>query len=35
MPPKKDNWEVIRDEETFFKFFNEDNKRLAVLDIHP
>ena len=35
MPPRKEYWTTINDEETFFKFFTEDNKRLSVLDIHP
>jgi hypothetical protein len=35
MPPKKEYWEIIKDEEVFLKYFAEDNKRLTVLDIHP
>ena len=42
MPPKKEYWETIKDEEQFLKYFNEENKRLVgiliifkVLDIHP
>ena len=35
MPPRKEFWEYIKDEEAFFKYYSEDNKRLAVLDVHP
>jgi len=35
MPPKIDYQTVIKDEDVFMKYFNEDNKRLVVLDIHP
>lgn len=35
MPPRKEYWTVIKDEEKFMEYFNEDNKRLTVLDIHP
>ena len=29
MPPKKDYWEIVKDEDIFLKYFNEDNKRLV------
>ena len=35
MPPKIDYQTAIKDEDIFMKYFNEDNKRLVVLDIHP
>ena len=35
MPPKKEFWDIIKEEEVFLKCFSEDNKRLTVLDIHP
>ena len=35
MPPRKEYWTFINDEETFFKYYNDDNKKLSVLDIHP
>ena len=35
MPPRKEYWETIKDEELFLKYFCEENKRLVVLDIHP
>lgn len=36
MPPKKVELTVtIRDEEHFLNFFNENNKKLVIIDIHP
>jgi thioredoxin 1 len=36
MPPKKiDPFIIIRDEEHFLQFFNENNKKLLVIDVHP
>ena len=35
MPPRKEYWDYVKEEETFFKYYNEENKRLVVLDIHP
>ena len=35
MPPRKEYWSIIKDEEHFFTYFCEDNKRLMVLDVHP
>jgi hypothetical protein len=37
MPPKSNAiiWTIIKDEDHFLKYFNEDNKKLTVLDIHP
>ena len=33
MPPKKEYQDVIKDEDTFMKYFNEENKRLVGVNI--
>lgn len=36
MPPKKIELTVtIRDEEHFLQYYNEHNKKLVIIDVHP
>lgn len=36
MPPKRvDPFTTIKDEEHFLAYFNENNKKLLVVDVHP
>lgn len=36
MPPKKiEIYTTIRDEEHFLQFYNENNKKLLIIDVHP
>lgn len=36
MPPKRaEPFQIIRDEEHFLQYFNENNKKLLVIDVHP
>jgi len=33
MPPKKDYWDIIKDEDVFLRYFNEENKRLVGITL--